>query len=260
MISTLARLAKPCLLLGLLAADLDAIAGRQSGLRTRCSLRRGRLQDLRRQHAGLRKRMHADGAEMVLPADALGLQMIFECRRPTQRNLLLARGGVDVQILDVRELRALARAAGGRRPGSAGRPGASVVTVTPLMARRGRRGDVPIGDAGEIGAVGIDLQLDLGTLGEPVVLRPPATPGIGRRISCTCPASWRSVWMSVGFVARVDVGHAGDADFDRELDGIGLQLVDDQKRARESRRTARCSGSTSSACRPCRSDWMSTCA
>jgi len=38
---------------------------------------------------------------MLLAADALGFEMMFDRRNRTQRNFLLAGGGVDVEILDV---------------------------------------------------------------------------------------------------------------------------------------------------------------
>ena len=53
--------------------------------------------------------MHADGAEMLLPADAFGLEIILDRRYRTERDLLLTGGGVDIEIVNVRELRALVR-------------------------------------------------------------------------------------------------------------------------------------------------------
>ena len=123
---------------------------------------------------------------------------------------------VDVQIFDLGELRAFLRHASGTITGICWFPSRSVVTVVPLMARGGGIGDVAIGDAGQIGAVGIDLQFYFGAFREPVVLHN-LHAGRGAENILHLAGQAAEVGVVLRFLLRIDIGDGGDAHLHAEI-------------------------------------------
>ena len=85
--------------------------------------------------------------------------------------------------------------------------------------------DVLVGDAGDVGAVGVDFQRDF-----EAVLAPVVADARGRRDGAKNVGDLGRDRAERGdvffFVERADVGEAGDAEFDGIVDGIGLELAD----------------------------------
>ena len=79
-------------------------------------------------------------------------------------------------------------------------------------------------------------------------------------MSCTWPARRRRLLIIVGLLRGIDVGDAGDADFDGKFDGIGLQLMNDEIGAGNFGWRGRfASGSTISGVTSLSLNWMRTC-
>ena len=76
------------LLLGLLAADDDAVAGRKRSLEL-LELGRGGFEDFGGENVGAGEALHGDGAEVFEMADAEGLENIFDAGDSEQRDFVL---------------------------------------------------------------------------------------------------------------------------------------------------------------------------
>ena len=167
--------------------------------------------------------MDADGAEVLLAPDALRGHLVYYGRDRAERHLLRPLGGVDIQVLHIRKLRAF------RRPQARDYRNLQVTLAQsshrcPVDGPGGGRRHIAIGDANQVGAIGIDPQLHLGALFKPVVLhhlnsrnRPQDFLHFGGQ---------RAQILVVGrFLARVDIRRPGNMHLHRELHGIGLQLM-----------------------------------
>ena len=88
------------------------------------------------------------------------------------------------------------------------------------------------------GSVGIDVELYFRALLEPIVLYDLHAAERPQNI-LHLSGEAAEIFVVGGFLLRIDVGRAGDADLDGKFDGIGLQLVNGDVGAGRFRRRAR---------------------
>src|SRR5262249_31934836 len=98
------QVAKTIDLFGLFSTNEHRVSGRQRCLKGG-ELRHGGVEHLRRESAINRSTFHTDGSEMLLAANLLELQPVLNRGNLEQRNALCVLRGIDIKILDIRELR-----------------------------------------------------------------------------------------------------------------------------------------------------------
>src|SRR5262245_25191927 len=151
----------------LFAADLHFVAGRQRG-REGVQLFAQRAHHFRRQRLVFGKARDRDGSELIPAPKFFGLHLVFDRRNHAEWNAPRPLRGIDVEVVDVGELRALLHS----QPRDDGNLLVALAQIGyPLAADRGGRGggDVVIGDAGEIRAVGVGPQPDGEAFVAPIV-------------------------------------------------------------------------------------------
>ncbi len=104
---------------------------------------------------GSREAAHVHGAELFQPHDAAVHQVVIDVRDLRERNLVAVLRAVDVQVLNVGKLRALIHA----QPGD----NRDLLLAFLQHTYRGSAhacgrgiGDIHIGNAGQVGSIGID--------------------------------------------------------------------------------------------------------
>ncbi len=119
---------------------------------------------------GSREAAHIHGAELLQPHDTAVHQVVIDIRDLHQGNLVVVLRAVDIQVLNVGELRAFIHA----------QPGDNRDLLLAFLqnadrgsahARGGGIGDIHIRDAGQVGAIRIDGQRDLRILVSPFIAR-----------------------------------------------------------------------------------------
>ena len=224
---TMHEIREALLLLGVLPADLHAIAGRQRLLK-RHELRPRRAQALRGKCTEGRETFHGDGAKMLQAAETLRFQRRLQHRHLQEGDFLGTLRGIDVQVLEISELGAFVHPQA-RHDRDLLVSSRKVATCRPLMPADRGHGHVQIRHAGKIGPIGIDVELHQKALVAPVVPTR-VMAGIARKISLTCSASRRRVRISSsGRRSRSDrPNRRASKDFHR----IGLELAHVQERLR----------------------------
>src|SRR5262249_31414034 len=150
-----------------LTADLHFIAGRQRACKS-FETRPRRLHHLGWEHAFYRETGDRDRAKLISSPELFRLHPVFDGRNLLQRDTGAALRRVDVEVVDVSELRAFLHSQSRDdwnlfvSFAQAGHPMAA-------HGRRGRGGYVKVGDAGHVRAVGVRLELDRETLVAPII-------------------------------------------------------------------------------------------
>src|SRR5215471_10383001 len=162
------QVAKAVYLLGLLSTNDHRISRRQRCLK--CGeFRHGSVEHLRGESTINRSAFDTDGSKVLLAPNLLELQPVLNRGNLEQRNPLRALGRIHIKILDIRELRPL----GGTKPGHDRDLFIPFTKCRDLRSAQGsgrRMGHICVGDAGEVGAVGINLQPDRSGLLAPIIV------------------------------------------------------------------------------------------
>ena len=187
--------------------------------------------------SGRWKGVDRHGAEVIEADDAVGGHAVLNAGDLHQRNLGASRLRVDVEVLNVGEPRALVHLQT-RDDGN--------VLVAILQRGHGHAahgagggiGHVHVADAGQVGAIGIDDQADLGAFGVPLVAHAHGC-GSGLQDVDDLRGDMPHGLDILRAARSSHVGIADDANLDRIVHRVGLQLAEVDPHAGHGRREHR---------------------